>query len=324
MNFHSKKRNKEEKEGEKEVPNGVISLQMANGSVLNEEMRRKTQGSSSQFEVQECGVSLLSQNRAYIEALFLVKKENIGRKGKSKEKNHDDDDDDYVTTATSDDLVILQDFESVNLVFDESMCIIDSGVTLHVTPRNELFISYTLGDFEVLKMGNDDVLVIGVGDVCLRTNMGVQLWLRGVKHAPNVRFNLIFVNILDDGGYDNHFGYRKWKLTKVALNIEVPDNIWFGKGVKYDHLRVFGCKAFVHVPKDERSRSRDVQFMEDQTIQDIDKNSEQYDSVGDEQLGDVFDAPPNDDVEEEQEMSQDENPGDALEPPLVQLKKSNR
>ena len=87
----------------------------------------------------------------------------------------------------------------------------------------------------------------------------------------------------------------------VALNTEVPDKIWFGKNVSYDHLRVFGCRAFVHVPKDERSkldkktrqcifisygedefgyrfydpvekklvRSRDVQFMEDQTIEDI-------------------------------------------------------
>ena len=40
----------------------------------------------------------------------------------------------------------------------------------------------------------------------------------------------------------------------VALNSEVPNKIWFGNNVKYDHLRVFGCKAFVHVPKDERSK----------------------------------------------------------------------
>ena len=89
----------------------------------------------------------------------------------------------------------------------------------------------------------------------------------------------------------------------VALNSEVPNKIWFGKNVKYDHLRVFGYKAFVHVPKDKRSkldaksrqcifigygenefdyrfydpvekklvRSRDGKFMEDQTIEDIDK-----------------------------------------------------
>ena len=89
----------------------------------------------------------------------------------------------------------------------------------------------------------------------------------------------------------------------VALNSKVPNKIWFGKNVKYDHLRVFSCKSFVHVPKDERSkldaksrqckfigygedefgyrfydpiekklvRSRDVKFMEDQTIEGIDK-----------------------------------------------------
>ena len=26
------------------------------------------------------------------------------------------------------------------------------------------------------------------------------------------------------------------------------------KDVSYDHLRVFGCKAFIHVPKNERSK----------------------------------------------------------------------
>ncbi|RDX81974.1 hypothetical protein CR513_37297, partial [Mucuna pruriens] len=67
-------------------------------------------------------------------------------------------------------------------------------------------------------MGNDGVTkVIDVGDVCLQTNIGVQLWLRGVKHAPDVCFNLISVHMFYDGSYDNHFGYEKWKLTKGNL-----------------------------------------------------------------------------------------------------------
>jgi hypothetical protein len=89
----------------------------------------------------------------------------------------------------------------------------------------------------------------------------------------------------------------------VPLQFDVPDRVWTGKDVSYDHLRVFGCKAFVHIPKDERPkldvktrqciflgygldefgyrlydpvekklvRSRDVVFMEDQTIHDIEK-----------------------------------------------------
>ena len=79
--------------------------------------------------------------------------------------------------------------------------------------------------------------------------------------------------------------------------------MWYGRDVSYDYLRVFGFKCFVHIPKDERSkldakskqcifigygqddfgyrcydpvgkkliRRRDVVFIEDQTIEDIDK-----------------------------------------------------
>lgn len=39
-----------------------------------------------------------------------------------------------------------------------------------------------------------------------------------------------------------------------ALQNEVPDLFWYGKEPSYNHLRVFGCKAFVHIPKDERSK----------------------------------------------------------------------
>jgi len=108
---------------------------------------------------------------------FIWKKENKDKKGKQKEKHHDNDD--RVTTAIcDDDLIILCDHDSVNLVSDESIWIIDSGATLHVTPRKEFFISYTSGDFGVLKMGNDGVSkVVGIGDVCLQTNMGMQLLL---------------------------------------------------------------------------------------------------------------------------------------------------
>jgi len=89
----------------------------------------------------------------------------------------------------------------------------------------------------------------------------------------------------------------------VVLKVDVSNRVWYGKDVSYNHFRVFGCKTFVHVPKDERSkldaktiecifigyghdefgyrfydhvekklvRSRDVIFVEDQTIEDIGK-----------------------------------------------------
>ncbi|WZZ37770.1 hypothetical protein YC2023_034029 [Brassica napus] len=90
----------------------------------------------------------------------------------------------------------------------------------------------------------------------------------------------------------------------VPLEGDVPEEVWSGKKVSYNHLKVFGCRAFVHIPRDERAkldsktkeciylgsprddfgyrlwdpvnrkiiRSRDVVFFEDQTIEDINKS----------------------------------------------------
>ncbi|GAA0155422.1 transmembrane signal receptor [Lithospermum erythrorhizon] len=89
----------------------------------------------------------------------------------------------------------------------------------------------------------------------------------------------------------------------TVLEGKVPDEVWTGRVRSYNHLRVFGCKAFVHIPKDERSkldyksrtciflnygnerfgyklygpstkwviRSRDVVFVEDRKIKDVSK-----------------------------------------------------
>ena len=40
----------------------------------------------------------------------------------------------------------------------------------------------------------------------------------------------------------------------VPLEFDVPDRIWSNNKIFYDHLRVFGCKAIVHILKDERSK----------------------------------------------------------------------
>ena len=67
--------------------------------------------------------------------------------------------------------MLLRDFESVNLVSNESMWIIDSGATLHLSPRKEFFTSYTSCDFRMLKMDNDGVsrLLVLVMFVCKPT-----------------------------------------------------------------------------------------------------------------------------------------------------------
>ncbi|CAN0846213.1 Retrovirus-related Pol polyprotein from transposon TNT 1-94 [Linum grandiflorum] len=43
----------------------------------------------------------------------------------------------------------------------------------------------------------------------------------------------------------------------VPLEGDVPQRVWSGKDVSYEHLRVFGCKAYVHVPRDERAKLDD-------------------------------------------------------------------
>ena len=38
----------------------------------------------------------------------------------------------------------------------------------------------------------------------------------------------------------------------APLDDDVLERVWTGKDVSYKHLRVFGCRAYVHIPKYER------------------------------------------------------------------------
>jgi len=40
----------------------------------------------------------------------------------------------------------------------------------------------------------------------------------------------------------------------VLLDGDVLKEVWSGRKVTYNHLKVFGCQAFVHIPKDERGK----------------------------------------------------------------------
>lgn len=41
------------------------------------------------------------------------------------------------------------------------------------------------------------------------------------------------------------------------LNGDVGESVWFGCDVDYKTLEVFGCRAFVHIPKYERTKLHD-------------------------------------------------------------------
>ena len=44
------------------------------------------------------------------------------------------------------------------------------------------------------------------------------------------------------------------RSPSVPLDFDIPERVWTGKDVSYSHLKVFRCKAFVHVPKEQRSK----------------------------------------------------------------------
>ena len=44
------------------------------------------------------------------------------------------------------------------------------------------------------------------------------------------------------------------------MEFDIPEKVWTGKDVVYNHLKVFGCKAFAHIPKEQRSKLDDKAF----------------------------------------------------------------
>ena len=87
-----------------------------------------------------------------------------------------------------------------------------------MTSHGEFFSTYTIGDYDNVRMGNDGISkIVGIRNVVLQTNTGCRLILRDVRHVPEIRLNLISAGKLDDEGYSSHFGDGKWKLTNGSL-----------------------------------------------------------------------------------------------------------
>ena len=48
--------------------------------------------------------------------------------------------------------------------------------------------------------------------------------------------------------------YLRNRSPTKAVNEMTPYEAWTGGKPQVDHLRIFGCQAFVHIPKDERKK----------------------------------------------------------------------
>ena len=219
------------------APYGTMNMDFVKSFVLNEEMRRKSQGFSQSdvFVIEKRGrsKSRVSKNRdrtknktikfANVECHYCHLNGHIRKycrqlkrgmkQGKVKDKKNDNGgEDDRVATTTSNFLIVYD--SDVNFACQETSWVIDSGALIHATPWKDFFTSYTFGDFGSVRMGNDGLAkAIGMGDMRLETSNGTVLILKNVKHIPDIRMNLISTGKLDDEGFNNTFCDSQWKLT---------------------------------------------------------------------------------------------------------------
>ncbi|KAK8936121.1 hypothetical protein KSP39_PZI013254 [Platanthera zijinensis] len=231
-------------------PQGIVSMEIAKSGILNEEVRRKSQGTSGSSsradvlftETRGRGRSKSrgrkedrSQSRGKsktryqnVECHYCHKKGHIKKfcytlKNDQKKKGIATEGKDEGHTAATvsteeDDVIIVGDDVTAALSCDDRCWIVDSGASAHVSHNRELFATYTTHDCGVLRMGNGDTSkVLGRGDMHLKTSTGALLVLRDVRHVPDIRFNLISVGRLGDEGHLSVFGGDFWKLIRGSL-----------------------------------------------------------------------------------------------------------
>jgi hypothetical protein len=145
---------------------GVLSMDLVKSSILNEEMRRMSQDSPSQSEVIVAESRGRNKNRypgnkgkgrSYSKNRYTnVECYNCGKKGhfqkdcrslKKEDKDNDKNDgsEGESTHLLLDDLLLVEEHDIVNVIDSASSWVIDSGTSVHVTSRRDIFSSYTVG-----------------------------------------------------------------------------------------------------------------------------------------------------------------------------------
>uniref|UniRef100_A0A2N9HLM6 Integrase catalytic domain-containing protein n=1 Tax=Fagus sylvatica TaxID=28930 RepID=A0A2N9HLM6_FAGSY len=130
------------------------------------------------------------------------------------------------------------------------------------------------------------------------------------------------------------------RSPSVPLDFDIPERVWTGEDASYAHLKVFWCKTFAHVPKEQRLkfddkaipcifvgygdaefgyklwdpkkkkmiRSRDVVFHENENIKDFEKSEKSKSTV--EGVSDLTPTSSSSDIATDIEEVQVENYGD--------------
>ena len=185
------------------APNGVLQLVMVKDSLFNEETRRKDMGkdnalvlvTESKRRSKTRNSKERSKSRSQLESkgkfkCFYCDKEGHIRRNCKAWKNKQKDEKNQ-NKAEEQNTTIVSTIEDVVICVGKDECfhvshpyvewVIDSASSCHVTPRKELFTSYKAGDFGRVKMGNNSYAdIVGIGDICVKTNTGYTLALKNV------------------------------------------------------------------------------------------------------------------------------------------------
>lgn len=78
----------------------------------------------------------------------------------------------------------------------------------------------------------DKILVERVRCLLLHTQLSQSFWVEALYTIVHV-LNLI---------------------QCLSFKFDVLDKVWYNRVVSYDYLHIFGCKDFIHIPKDKKSK----------------------------------------------------------------------
>lgn len=219
------------------APKGTVTMSMVKNRLFNEELRRRDAASTSTGNQ-----ALVTENRGRSKSRGPKGYNKSNDRSKSREKRkcyhcgkighlkrncrllngkqNQADDRNTSATASGDDgeVTLVNEADCCHVTDTSTEWVVDSGASYHCVPRREYFSTYKAGNFGTTKMGNQSVSqIVGIGDICIQTNVGCTLNLKDVRHIPDLRLKLISVKVLDNEGYYNEMGNSSWKLTKGSL-----------------------------------------------------------------------------------------------------------
>ncbi|GAA0172767.1 hypothetical protein LIER_26524 [Lithospermum erythrorhizon] len=206
--------------GHRCLPNDIILMDLAKSSVFNEELRHKSQGSSSHSEVfltesrgrnqsegssnrgASRGKSQGGSNRlSYIECHHCGDKGHIKRyfrklKRENKKKNYNND---KKEGNNNEDIVIIHDFfdvcdgcvDNVNLSCDEMDWVVDSGASTHATSRLQRKLIHSLNVVFMEDYSIDDIDKVEKENPTFEDEEMVNTNSTTISHSP-----IIFIDAL--------------------------------------------------------------------------------------------------------------------------------